>query len=83
LAKSFIKILRKQNISLRRKAQYRSTIRLNIARHKANIAENGKAVFPASFRSSDELLRVRTSESRRFSAEKRRLMLEPNRFIME
>jgi hypothetical protein len=42
-AKSFLNILRKQNISLRREAQYRSTARLNIARRKANIAENAGA----------------------------------------
>jgi hypothetical protein len=34
----------------------------------------GKGQFLASFRSSYELLRVRASESRRFSAEKWRLM---------
>ena len=40
--------------------------------------ENGTAHSPASFRSRGALFRAATSESRRFSAEKRRLMFAPN-----
>jgi hypothetical protein len=43
----------------------------------------GIAHSPASFRSRGALFRAATSESRRFSAEKRRLMFAPNRFIRD
>ena len=69
-AKSYLNILCKQNIPLRRKDQYRSTVGLNIARRKANIAENAPRFHVK--------LRLRRSEAR-FAREARlrRMMCLP------
>ena len=69
---------------------YHCAVRRNITQPKAEyhspigrISLKTLRVFSASFRSRGALFRAATSESRRFSAEKRRLMLAPNRFIRD